>query len=57
LLASRDYAAARASLDEAEQWLKASLARIDDPAMQRCFLENIPEHRRIRELRAAYATG
>jgi tetratricopeptide (TPR) repeat protein len=50
LLATGDHPAARRALDEAEQWLAARAAKIDDPALRSCFLDDVPEHRRIREL-------
>jgi hypothetical protein len=54
-LAVRDAVSASEALEVAEQWLEVRAAQFEDPALRRCFLEDIPEHRRIRELRAAIA--
>jgi tetratricopeptide (TPR) repeat protein len=49
-LAVRDSASASAALDVAEKWLEVRAERFEDLELRRCFLEDIPEHRRIREL-------
>ena len=50
LLATGDRSGARSALEEAEKWLSAQAAKIDDPDLRSCFLDEVPEHRRIREL-------
>ncbi len=51
-LLAADDAHARAALDDAMRWLHGEADKIDDPSLRTSFLENVPEHARIRALAA-----
>jgi tetratricopeptide (TPR) repeat protein len=51
LLAAGQHAAARDALADALVWLEAQRAKIDEPALQATFVEQVAEHARLRELR------
>jgi tetratricopeptide (TPR) repeat protein len=50
LLANQQHDQAQAALREALAWLMARAEHIDDPALRTTFLEQIPEHARLRAL-------
>ena len=41
---------AREALAQAVRWIEAQAAKIDQPALRRSFLEDVPEHARLRRL-------
>ncbi|MDB4973490.1 MAG: Serine/threonine protein kinase [Myxococcaceae bacterium] len=53
LLAAGEQEAAASALAEAQRWLEAQAAKIDEPTLRRGFLQQVPEHARIFQLAAA----
>jgi hypothetical protein len=56
LYASGAVSAARAAISAARDLLLARAIKIEDPAVRRSFLENVPENARTQELAAKWLT-
>jgi hypothetical protein len=45
-----EHAQARDALGAFMRWLEAQVVKIDDPAAQRSFREEVPEHAQLRRM-------